>query len=66
VNTLLKSEIFNVKFDFDKWPGSHIDEKSCIRAYNGNYFQLREEYNKIFYDFEPMGDANNYKGQKVY
>lgn len=62
VSSLIQSEIFNVQFDFDSWPGAHVDDKYCIRAYNGNFFDLREQYRKIFYDFEEMGDANNYKG----
>jgi hypothetical protein len=42
VAELLKSKIFNVPFDFDNWPGAHVDDKRCIRAYNGNFFDLRD------------------------
>lgn len=66
IHLLLKSNIFNVKFDFDNWPGAHPDQKNCIRAYNGNLFDLRSQYSKIFDDFEPMGDNMNYKGQRIY
>jgi hypothetical protein len=65
---LISSNIFNVQFDFDTWPGNHNDNTYCIRAYNGNFFEIRDQYSKIFHDFIPiekqveLGD----KIQKIY
>ena len=54
IQSLISSNIFSVYFDFDNWPGNHNDDKCCIRPYNGNFFDLREHYDEIFYDFIPM------------
>ena len=54
IHKLISSKIFSVYFDFDNWPGNHNDDSNCIRPYNGNYFDLRERYDEIFYDIVPM------------
>lgn len=68
VDKLISSKIFSYYFDFDNWPGNHIDEKYCIRPYNGNFFDLREHYDSIFYDFIPLEDMppSEYVGKKIY
>jgi hypothetical protein len=63
---LLYSKVFNVEFDFDNWPGAHTDQSYRIRAYNGNIFDLRDKYDQIFYDLEPICESKNKKGHRVY
>ena len=41
LHSLLDSNIFSVTFDFDDWPGSHPNDETAIRAYNGSYFDIR-------------------------
>ena len=56
LETLLRSDIFYVKFDYDDWPGNHNYEDDTIRPYNGSFFDLRFNYRHIFPEdhFEPI------------
>ena len=69
VTPLLNSNIFNVSFDFDDWPGSHPNDSKSIKAYNGSYFDIRLMYLDIFgygEDFAPDA-ANKVKDKsKIY
>ena len=68
MDKLISSKIFSYYFDFDNWPGNHIDDKNCIRAYKGNFFDLRENYDSIFHDFIPLEDMpqSEYVGKKIF
>jgi hypothetical protein len=56
IHDLLASKVFNWTFDFDNWPSNHNDERACIRAFNGSFFDIRESYTKVFPDIIPIED----------
>lgn len=56
LNNLLASRVFNWTFDFDNWPGTHNDDRECIRPFNGSFFDIRDSYETIFPDILPMQD----------
>ena len=60
---LLASNVFNVRIDFDGWPGNHTNITDCIRPYNGSFFQIRHMYSKVFpeKEYEPLShDGSSY------
>jgi hypothetical protein len=75
LHDLLASKVFNMTFDFDNWPGNHNDDVSCIRAYNGSFFDIRNSYSLVFPDILPMeqqkkefgeNEHNHLDKQKIY
>jgi len=40
ISDLLRSDILNYQFDFDKWPSQHTDDNKYLRPYNGSIFDL--------------------------
>ena len=67
LHSLLQSKVFDWTFDFDNWPGNHNDDKECIRAFNGSFFDIRENYTKIFPDFNPLDyDHGEIDKQKIF
>jgi len=56
VEPLLSSNVFNVRIDFNDWPGNHTNLQDCIRPYNGSFFQIRHMYKHVFPEpeFEPI------------
>lgn len=48
VSHLLKSNVFCVGFDYDDWPSSHFNDASCLRPYDGSFFNLRYKYKELF------------------
>jgi len=49
---LFGSNIFTRTFDYDQWPGSHINNDTIIRPYNGTLFQIRDHYKTVFHEQE--------------
>jgi hypothetical protein len=47
---LLNSKVFNYVFDYDSWPSTHTDRGTYMRPYNGSIFDLRNEYQNIFFE----------------
>jgi len=48
VTALLDSDIFNMNFDYDEWPGAHTNDESILRPYNESLFQIRKHYRTVF------------------
>lgn len=55
---LFESNIFTHTFDYDQWPGSHINNETIIRPYNDTLFQIRYNYRTVFpeKEFLPIED----------
>jgi hypothetical protein len=55
---VFNSKIFNFEFDYDEWPGTHTNEESCFRPYNGSIYKIRNSYRMVFPEdeFEEMND----------
>ena len=52
IYSLLNSDIFQVEFDFDEWPGHHTNGTECIRGYQKSFFALRSNYETVFWEDE--------------
>lgn len=50
--SLLNSQVFTRKFDFDEWPSSHTNEDTALRPYNGSMFAVRDAYKAVFSEEE--------------
>ena len=48
VASLLASDIFYQRFDFQEWPAIHTDNTTKIVPFNGSIFRLRPSYKEIF------------------
>ena len=48
VTALFDSDIFNMNFDYDEWPGAHTNDESILRPYNESLFQIRKHYRTVF------------------
>ena len=48
IKKLLMSDIFLHELQCEKWPEVHYNNKSDIQPYNGNVFEIRNEYHNIF------------------
>ena len=48
VYDLLNSGIFTVTYDYDEWPGNHVNDTECLRGYSGSFFHLRHHYKTVF------------------
>ena len=49
---LFDSNIFTHTFDYDQWPGSHVNNDTIIRPYNHTLFQIRYKYREVFHEDE--------------
>lgn len=49
---LFDSKVFNHTFDYDNWPGTHLNDETIIRPYNDSLFHIRNSYKEVFYDKE--------------
>lgn len=58
---LFDSNIFTNTFDYDQWPGSHINNDTIIRPYNDSLFKIRYSYRQVFHEeeFQPIEDQAN-------
>lgn len=58
---LFDSNIFTYTFDYDQWPGSHINNETISRPYNDSLFQIRYNYRQVFHEkeFLPIEDQAN-------
>lgn len=45
---LLNSDIFTVTYDYDEWPGNHVNDAECLRGYSESFFHLRHKYRTVF------------------
>ena len=52
VKGILESNIFNMTFDFDGWPGNHMNKEEYLRPYNESLFLLRYHYKTVFPESE--------------
>ena len=52
IKGILDSKIFNMTFDFDAWPGNHVNNQELLRPYNHSIFHLRYHYNTVFAEKE--------------
>lgn len=66
LHSLLDSNIFSVTFDYDEWPGSHPNDETAIRAYNGSYFDIRLMYSEVFPEDEFKADCKTEDKTKIY
>jgi hypothetical protein len=48
VAPLLNSNVFNNTFDYDEWPGTHVNKDTYLRPYNDSIFNLRDSYRIVF------------------
>lgn len=48
IQGILESEIFNMRFDFDAWPGNHVNNEYLLRPYSYSIFRLRYHYKTVF------------------
>lgn len=48
IRGILESNIFNMTFDFDAWPGNHENNEELLRPYNHSIFHLRYHYKTVF------------------
>ena len=63
---MLDSNIFNYTFDFDDWPGSHVNNEFCLRPYNESIFVLRHHYKTVFKEKEFDNEVKQeHKGQDM-
>lgn len=44
----MDSKVFETTFDYDDWPGNHINDEEVIRPYNESFFHLHAHYSTIF------------------
>ena len=49
---MFDSKVFNHTFDYDNWPGTHLNDETIIRPYNDSLFHIRNSYKEVFYDKE--------------
>jgi hypothetical protein len=58
---LLNSDVFTVTYDYDEWPGNHVNDAECLRGYAESFFHLRHHYKTVFPEDEfrqpEAGDA---------
>ena len=56
VSCLMNSKIFQYEFDYDEWPGTHTNNETYKRPYNGSIFEIRTNYKSVFpeKDFAPI------------
>jgi hypothetical protein len=67
VRELFDCNIFQLEFDYDEWPGTHTDEDTYLRPYNGSIYDIRHCYKDVFPEEELQGlDPNNVETDKVY
>lgn len=66
VTALLNSKVFSVTFDYDDWPGNHPNDETCIRAYNGSYFDIRQMYEEVFPEGEFSPDLKQKDKSKIF
>lgn len=61
LHELFNSNIFTHTFDYDQWPGSHINNDTIIRPYNDSLFRIRYNYDRVFHEdeFKPLEDQAN-------
>jgi hypothetical protein len=61
---LFNSKVFNMRIDFNGWPGNHTNLENCIRPYNGSFFQIRHMYRDVFPEpeFDPLIHTGNTYG----
>lgn len=52
VKPIFQSQIFQVVFDFDSWPGNHTNDEECIRQYKKSFYQLHNNYETVFPEAE--------------
>jgi hypothetical protein len=48
VGALLESKIFNMEFEYEEWPGIHVNNETVRRPYNNSIFKLRTSYDSLF------------------
>lgn len=60
VADLLDSKVFQHDFDFDEWPGTHINDNEYLRPYNESIFSIRKHYRTVFPEpeFDDLFDAD--------
>ena len=48
----MESNVFNLTFDYDEWPGNHFNKNEELRPYNHSIFHLRYHYKTVFSEEE--------------
>jgi hypothetical protein len=48
IKALLDSKIFNMEFEYEEWPGIHLDNRTVRVPYNNSIFKLRTSYDDLF------------------
>ena len=64
ISGLLGSNVFTYQFDYDEWPGTHVNDEELMKPYNDSIFKLRNNYSEIFAgdDFAPLEDEDEEDG----
>ena len=67
---LLNRDIFTVTYDYDEWPGNHVNDAECLRGYAESFFHLRHHYKTVFQEDEfrqpEAGDAIDDETARVF
>ena len=59
MHNLLKSNIFNYRFEYDEWPQVHTNLEKMLVPYNGSIFELRNRYDDVFSKLgDPLSKKN--------
>lgn len=66
VRELFDCKIFQLEFDFDEWPGTHTNDETYLRPYNGSIYEIRNHYQTVFPEEEFQEAAENVQSDKVY
>ena len=56
IKDLLDSKIFNMEFEYEEWPGIHMDNQTCRVPYNNSIFKLRSSYDELFPEFPQVSE----------
>jgi hypothetical protein len=52
LSSLVESNVFKFKLDFDQWPNAHPNKEPCVKPFNGSLFDIRYRYKDVFIDKE--------------
>lgn len=65
IYNLMASNVFSIEFDFDDWPGTHVDGEYISRPYHGSFFDIRNHYNTVFPGLGTIEELRA-KGEKIH